>query len=399
MKQSSSKLGFQITLLSLIRLSMNVGTRMIYPFLPIFAAGLGVSPASLSLAISSRALVGVLNPVASSAITDRRGRKTGILAGIALFTAANLAVVIWPTFPVLFGSLIVSNLGMLIFMGAMQSYMADSISYERRGRAVAFSEMAWSISFFIGMPMVAFLLSRFGWVGPFPVLAGVGFAAFFLVARVIPKTPPAVDQDRSTRGDLLRVLRHAPAVTALFMCLIFSASNELLNVIFGVWMKGAFGLQIAGLGLASTVIGIAEFLGESVVAAVSDRIGKIRSIGGGLIVSTLAVVLLLFFGKSVASALTILFIYILGYETMAVSNMTLMSEVMPETRATMLGMTTAFFCVGRAITALFALPVYNLGFQYTILAIVALNLTGFLLLQKVKAANPHLHSALENSLN
>lgn len=390
--KSSSPLGPQIILMSVIRFFMNVNGRMIYPFLPIFASGLGVSITSLSLAISTRSLIGTLNPLASSAITDRRGRKAGMLVGVGLFALANLAVVLWPVFPVLFASLTVSLFGLLVFMGAMQAYMADTISFERRGRAVALSELSWSISYFIGMPVVAFLLSRFGWVGPFPVLAGLGIVSFFAVSKLIPKTPPVMSKEKSSLADLRRVLSYRPALMALCMCMLFSASNELLNVVFGVWMKGSFGLEIAGLGLASTIIGIAELSGETLVAVAMDRLGKIRSVRTGLLVCTLAVVMLLFFGRSVVTALAVLFIYVLGYETMAVSNVTLMSEVMPEARATMLGLMTAFFSVGRAITALVAVPIYNQGFQYTILTIVCINLTGLFLLYKVKTANPHLHA-------
>lgn len=396
MKDSSS-LGSRIALLSLIRLTMNVSGRMIYPFLPIFASGLGVSVTNLSLAISARSLIGALNPFVSSSITDRRGRKTGMLVGIGLFAAANLAVVIFPRFLVLFVSMSVSLLGTLTFMSAMQAFMADEIAYEQRGRVLALTELSWSSSFFIGMPVVTFLLSRFGWIGPFPVLAGLGLVSFVLVARLVPKTPPAVSKNKSGLTDLRRVLTHPPALIALFMCMFFAVSSEFFSVVFGVWMKGTFGLEIAGLGLASSIIGVAELGGEMTVALAVDRFGKVRSIRSGLLLSTLSAVVLLFFGRTVVSALAILFFYILGYEVMAVSNLSLMSEVMPRARATMLGLMAAFFAIGRSLTALIAIPIYNHGFQYIILAIVCTNTVSFFLLYLVKAANPHLNLSIEAS--
>ena len=397
MKNPSTSLGPQIILLSLIRLVTNASTRMFYPFLPIFASGLGVSLTSLSFTISARSLIGTLTPLASSAITDRRGRKAGMLSGVGLFMLASLAVVVWPTFPVLFVSMSASLFGLLIYMSAMQAYISDEITYERRGRALALTELAWSVSYFVGMPVVAFLLSRFGWIGPFPVLAGLGLVSFILILRLIPRTPPVVSENQSSLADLRRVLTYPPALIALIMCLLIAASSELLNVVFGVWMKGTFGLEIAGLGLASTLIGTAELCGETTVALVVDRFGKVRTLRSGLLVSTLAVVLLLFYGRTVASALAILFFYVLAYETVAVSNLSLMSEVMPEARATMLGLMVAFFSIGRAITALLAVPVYNYGFQYTILAVVGMNVAAFILLHIVKASNPHLNPSIEVS--
>ena len=51
---------------------------MIYPFLPIFARGLGVDLGAMSLAMTARSLVGTLNPFVAS-FADRRGRKFGLL--------------------------------------------------------------------------------------------------------------------------------------------------------------------------------------------------------------------------------------------------------------------------------------------------------------------------------
>lgn len=397
MKKPISSLNFQIILLSLIRFFTNISIKMFYPFLPFLASGLGVSLNSLSLALSTRSLIGTFNPLVATAISDRRGRKAGMLAGLAIFLISNLAVVLFPSFPVLFVAISLSFFGTLVFSSAMQAYLGDAIAYERRGRVLAFSEMAWSMATIIGMPVVAFLLARSGWIGPFWVLVGVGILALILVARLVPSTKPAASEKKSSLTELRRVLSSPPALMALVMCLFFAAGNELINVVFGTWMKGSFGLEIGGLGMVATIIGISELCAETTVAQIVDRLGKIRTIRAGLIVSTLAVVLLFFFGRNVAGAIFFLFLYVLGYETVAVSNLPLMSEVMPDARATMMALMTAFYSIGRAISAFTSLRIYAHGFQFNILAVVCINLIAFLLLYKVKAANPHLQPSVESS--
>ena len=57
-----------------------------------------------------------------------------------------------------------------------------------------------------------------------------------------------------------------------------SAGNELVNLIFGVWLEDSFGLQIAALAGASAVIGFSELGGESLAALLTDRIGKPRAL-------------------------------------------------------------------------------------------------------------------------
>jgi hypothetical protein len=56
---------------------------MVYPFLPVFSRELGVSPALFSQAIGFRSLAGLASP-AFSQLADSRGRKFGMLLGMAL---------------------------------------------------------------------------------------------------------------------------------------------------------------------------------------------------------------------------------------------------------------------------------------------------------------------------
>ena len=58
---------------------------MVYPFLSIFARGLGVDISTMSLLMTARSLIGVTSPLFAP-IADRRGRKFGMLLGVIIFT-------------------------------------------------------------------------------------------------------------------------------------------------------------------------------------------------------------------------------------------------------------------------------------------------------------------------
>ena len=63
MSQSiSSRIRAQIFLFTLTRTIINSGYRMVYPLLPLFAAGMGMQLADLSIAFSIRSALGVFNP-------------------------------------------------------------------------------------------------------------------------------------------------------------------------------------------------------------------------------------------------------------------------------------------------------------------------------------------------
>jgi predicted MFS family arabinose efflux permease len=46
-----------------------------------------------------------------------------------------------------------------------------------------------------------------------------------------------------------------------------------LFVVYGAWLEKVFNVSIVALGIATGVIGIAELVGEILVATISDRFG------------------------------------------------------------------------------------------------------------------------------
>jgi predicted MFS family arabinose efflux permease len=96
-------------------------------------------------------------------------------------------------------------------------------------------------------------------------------------------------------------------VTGLAMSLMLSAGNEVVNLVFGVWIESSFGLKIAALGAASVVIGFAELGGETLTATITDRLGKPRAVAAGLILNCLAALALPFLGSTQVGAFIGLF--------------------------------------------------------------------------------------------
>ena len=74
----------EIFLFTLTRTVINSGYRMVYPLLPLFAAGMGMRVAEIGIAFSVRSVLGVFNPFLA-ALVNARGRKNGLVLGAVLF--------------------------------------------------------------------------------------------------------------------------------------------------------------------------------------------------------------------------------------------------------------------------------------------------------------------------
>jgi predicted MFS family arabinose efflux permease len=82
--------------LTFIRLILNTAHRMIYPFLAVFARGLGVDLTRVSALVVNRSLIGAATPFLFPFI-EPRGRRFGMLLGAGLVTAAMGLVALWPS--------------------------------------------------------------------------------------------------------------------------------------------------------------------------------------------------------------------------------------------------------------------------------------------------------------
>jgi predicted MFS family arabinose efflux permease len=176
------------------------------------------------------------------------------------------------------------------------------------------------------------------------------------------------------RHSFVAVLSSTLALNALAIGLSISAANEIVNVVFGVWLQEAFQMKIAALGATTAVIGISELLGEFLVASFVDKLGKPKTVMVGILLNLLAALGLSHGQGSTLTAIIGLFFFYITFEFTLVSSIPLMSEILPEKRATMLSASGASHSLGRAFGALFAAPLYRLGILANLAVAVGFNL-------------------------
>lgn len=364
------------------RTMFNTMYRMVYPFLNVFRNSLGISLEQMSLLLTIRAGAGALVPFFAS-LGDSRGRKTGMLTGTCLFLLGTGLVILFPAPWAFFAAVLLTMMGKYIFDPSLLAFVGDQIRYEERGRVMALMELGWSFSFLIGVPLVGLIIAKYGWIAPFPLFLGMSCIVLAGLFFSLPSdgTPRANSPDKI--HGFFRVLTSRIAVNGLLIGLCVSAANETINLVFGVWLEDTFGLKIAALGAATAVIGVSELIGEFSVAWLVDRLGKPRTVVMGIVLNSIAAVGLPLLAGSVIGAVGGLFLFYVTFEFTLVSSIPLMSELLPETRATMLSATGASHSVGRAVGALLAGWLYSFGISANLTATVVLNTLAILALWRL----------------
>jgi predicted MFS family arabinose efflux permease len=378
-----ASLRVQVALFTVIRLAVNTSTRMIYPFLAVFARGMGVDLASITLVLTVRALMGALSPLLAP-IADSRGRKTSMLLGLGIFTVGAVLVAIWPSYGTFFVAVVIGYLGIYVYLPAMQAYLGDSVPYSQRGQVLAITELGWSVSFIIGVPLAGYLIAHYGWNTPFSLAAVGALLMLGLIAWLVPYIPSSRGVVSGSLNKFWHALSAPSVLAALAFSLVFTCANEVVNVVFGVWMEDSFNLQIAALGAASAVIGFSELGGEGLSVWLVDRLGKERAVAIGLSANALVALVLPWLGRSLPGALVGLGLFYLTFEFAIVCSLPLMTEVLPSARATLMGLNVAVFSLGRALGAALAPHFYIYGFWVNSLASVGFDLLALLALSKIK---------------
>lgn len=335
--------GVAIAFLTATRLVVNSAHRFVFPFLPAISRGLGISLAQGGLLMSARSIAFVATPaiVASAGRGERRVRlgiwALGMMSVGALITAAT---------GVYAGALvgfILLGLGKPSFDAAAQSYIADRTPYERRARYMSILELTWAGGLLVGAPLAGWLIDRFGWEAPF-WLVGVLFAITMLAAPALLEAD--IPQDHSARSRLS--LDHT-GWALLIAAALFSFAAETTFIVFGAWLEGGFGLSLAALGLASTLIALAEMTGEGAVLAFADRVGKLRMVAWGLGVSAIGYATFAPASTSLPLGLAVLAATFVAFEITIVSTIPLASELAPGARSRYLALLMVALGIGRGI--------------------------------------------------
>jgi DHA1 family inner membrane transport protein len=357
------KLPLQIGAATLARLVVSTARRFPYTFAAVLSRSLGVPLAGVTSLIAVNQATGVLSPIFGP-LGDRWGYRLMMLVGLGVLAAGLLAGGLVPVYGVILLALFLMGLGKSLYDPALQSYIGERVSYQRRGLAIGVVEFSWAGSALVGIPLVGLLIARLGWRLPFIVLGGLALLGVVVLAYLIPRDDRrSLDAKRTLglREAWGRLSRERAALGALGFSLLIAAANDNLFVTYGAWLESSFDLSVLALGAATTVIGLAELLGEGLTATFADRLGLKQALLTGLVLTALSFILLPFMGRTLPLALVGLFVTFITFEFTVVTGISLFTEVLPGARATMMSSNIAAMSVGRMMGVLIGGAIWPVG--------------------------------------
>jgi predicted MFS family arabinose efflux permease len=356
-KPESTKARRQLPIMFLGRAAVATAHRIVYPFLPALARGLGVSLGVASMLVTVRLVAGLVAPLVGP-VADRSGRRRTMETALLLLAFASLMLVGVGTFAGALAAFALYGLAKVLYDPAVHAYLGDTVPYERRGRAIGILEISWSTAWLLGVPAAGFLAERLGWRAPWAALIIIGVFGAGLTHVGLPaghrRTEPAnnLPYARSLIARWQALLRFRPVVILLAASLLLVASQEIAFIVYGAWLESAFNLSLTTLGLASIVVGLAEAVAELGTTLLTDRWGKKRSVVRGLLSLTASMILLPLLARlGLAAAMAGVVLMMLSFEFSIVSLLPLATEIAPAARASLLSLNVTAISLGRIVGA------------------------------------------------
>jgi len=345
------------------RLVLNTARRFAYPFAPVLSRGLGVPLTAITSLIAVNQATSIIG-MFFGPVADLLGYRLMMLAGLGMLATGMFAGGFLPFYGVILVSFFLAGLGKSVFDPAIQAYVSERVPYNRRGLAIGFLEFSWAGSTLVGIPLLGLLIDRLGWRSPFFTLGGLGLLGIVALRILIPddgKEPGTRNVSMGFWKIWQRLGKERAALGAIGFSFFVSVANDNLFVVYGAWLEEAFGLNIVALGLWTSAIGMAELSGESLTAALADRFGLKRSVILGLSLCSMSYWLLPILGQGLAPAFGSLFLIFLTFEFTIVSFLSICTELLPGSRATMMSGFLAAAGFGRIVGALIGGPVWLAG--------------------------------------
>lgn len=369
-------------LLTVTRLVINTGHRLVSPFLPVIARGLGVPLESAGVLVAARSAAAMATPAIVTA-GRRYDRRALVVVGLGIFlVGSGMAAVVGIYWGVLV-AFVLMGLGKAVFDVSGQAYLSDRVPYASRARWLAAFETTWAGAFLIGAPVVGWVISLSGWETAYGVIAAL--TGVTLIGAIV-----VLDADHAEMAERGRLALDRSAMGMLAVATLFSAGGEFTTVVLGAWLEDSFAIALAGIAGLASLIGVAELTGAFSTGLFTDRLGKKRAVSIGLVINAAGYAVMGLSGGSVVLGVGGALVAFLGFEFLIVSSFPLASELVPGGRGRYLAWLVVAISLGRALAGAIGPFLFtSIGFGANATAAVVVDLLALMLL-RLTVAEPGL---------
>lgn len=253
-----------------------IGTAIIGPsgMLTELSSGLGVSIRDAGLLITFGAVMLCICSPLSAWLTSRFDRR--YLLGFILFALAltNFASALAPSYAALMAIRLLMMAAAAPFTPQAAGTVGLIVPEEKRGSAIAYVFLGWSLAAAVGLPLVTVLASRYGWQAAYVCIAALSCIGFVLLMWRLPARVAGAPVDLKTWVALGR----DPLVALLLLVTFLQMSGQFVVFTFmAPLLQRLAGAGPEAIAIVFSLYGIFGFVGNVIATRLVDSWGGYRT--------------------------------------------------------------------------------------------------------------------------
>lgn len=271
-RPASAGIGIVILALALGGFAIGTTEFAAMTLVPYFAPDLGITEAAAAHVISAYALGVVVGAPILAVMGARMPRKQILVLLMALYSLANVAAALAPTYPAMLAFRFLAGLPHGAYFGVASLVAASLVPANRRTWAVSMVMLGLTTATLVGVPAASFMGQSVGWRWGFGIAGLLALATALLIWRFAPQDRPAPGANPlrelaalANRQVLLTLATAAIGCGGFFAVYTYVASTLQTVTLAPDWAE-PFVFFVFGLGMVGSTLVIGRIADRGLMA-------------------------------------------------------------------------------------------------------------------------------------
>lgn len=267
------------------------------PATPGLARALATDYATIQLTLTVYLATVAVTQLFVGPISDRIGRRPCILAGIGLFLLGSLLGALAGSIETLLMSRVVQAAGGGTCFALARAVVRDTAGKDKAASMIGYITMAMVVSPMVAPFIGGVLDEAYGWRSIFVAMAVMAFVVAVAAFMLLHETAP-----RKAATSMTDVLRGFPILLGNPAFLFYTIALSFVTAAFFVFIAGAPYVVVEEMARSPQVYGLyfmmnagGYMIGNFVTGRFGQRIGSVRLVLVGTVISTFAMLIALYF--------------------------------------------------------------------------------------------------------
>ena len=238
------------------------------------SSDLGVTVHTAGLLITFGAVMLCVGSPLTAWLTSSIDRRRLLAVTLTVFALGNAASALAPGYT----TLMIIRLIMLA-VGALYTPQAAGtaaliVSPEKRGSTIAYVFVGWSLAAAVGLPLITFMTSRYGWRAAY---GSIGLIAALGVVLLVWRLPAGLLGSRVDLRTWTDVARNRAIVVLLAITTLLMSGQFAVFTYMGPLLAKLTHVGPDAVGLAFAIYGVCGFIGIAIASRIVDSWGSYRT--------------------------------------------------------------------------------------------------------------------------